>query len=551
MPPKRAAVLMVQGTASHVGKSVLVAALCRIFAQDGWRVAPFKAQNMSLNSYVTPDGGEIGRAQAVQAEAARIAPRVEMNPILLKPEKDWRSQVIVLGKPYAVADARPYFNMRDLLWPVVTRSLDTLRDEFDIVVIEGAGSPAEINFRDREIVNMRVALYAQAPVLLVGDIDKGGVLASLVGTLALLEPDERATIKAFIINKFRGDLSLLTPALDMLLERTGVPVLGVLPYFRDIHIPEEDALTPDHNPRPFPSPAGGSSSQFLPPLSQIPKKSSESGRGKVRMGGNALSGGIPQPTEPTLLDIAIPWLPHISNADDFDPLRREPGVRVRFVGYPSELGHPDLVILPGSKTTMADLTWLRQQGLADAICALRTHGVPVIGICGGYQMLGARLLDPDGIESDQPEMPGLGLLPVDTVFQGDKSTHQVSGVVGQGRGLLSRCPDLPFTGYEIHMGRSVGGDAAPFHITRRSNAPVDVRDGAQDPDGLTLGCYIHGLFHNRALRRGILEWLAARKSVTLPPSLEVDQDGEYDRLADLVRANLDMRFVYGLIGLRR
>ena len=313
---------MVQGTASHVGKSVLVAALCRIFRQDGFRVAPFKAQNMSNNSYVTRDGGEIGRAQAVQAEAAGVEARVEMNPVLLKPEADHTSQVVLMGRPLQAAGSRDYFRLKPQLWESVSSSLDRLRDSFDLVIAEGAGSPAEINLKATEIVNMRVARYADAPVLLCGDIDRGGVFASLVGTLELLEPEERKTIKGFVINKFRGDVSLLTDGLTWLEERTGIPVAGVVHHYRDIHIPEEDSV--------------------------------------------ALELSAPTTVHP-VLDIAVVQLPHISNFDDFDLLAREPGVSLRYVSSPAELGKPDMVILPGTKTTIPDLAWMNSRGLTQAV----------------------------------------------------------------------------------------------------------------------------------------------------------------------------------------
>lgn len=504
-------VLMVQGTASHAGKSLTATALCRIFAQDGLRVAPFKAQNMSLNSFVTPDGGEFGRAQAVQADAARVAPSVEMNPILLKPEGGRRSQVVVMGKPMRVASAREYYTMKPALWPIVTQALDALRAQYDIVVIEGAGNPAEINLKEQEIVNMRVARYANAPVLLVGDIDRGGVFASLFGTMALLEPQERALVKAFVINKFRGDPSLLDPGLDMLRERTGVPFAGVVPYFTDIHIPEEDSLGLD------------------PPQAQADAQDAP-------------------------LDIAVIRLPRIANFDDFDPLRREPCALVRYVASAADLGAPDLIVLPGSKTTVADLDWLRRVRLDAAVIARRRAGTPLIGICGGYQMLGRRILDPDGVESDAPETRGLGLLPSTTLFAPDKATHQVRAKVAAAdkeTGLLAGCAGADIVGYEIHMGRTSGEGAAAFRVAERSGVAADSPDGALDADGLTLGTYIHGLFHNHALRRAMLMWLAARKGVTLPDGAIVDLDAEYDKLADLVRRSLDMRMVYEMAGLRR
>ena len=376
---------MVQGTASHVGKSVMVSALCRILRQDGFRVAPFKAQNMSNNSYVTADGGEIGRAQAAQAQAAGVEPKVEMNPVLLKPEADHTSQVVLMGRPQGSTGAREYFDrIKPRLWQAVRKSLNSLREDFDVVVIEGAGSPAEINLKAAEIVNMAVARYANAPVLLCGDIDRGGVFASLVGTMELLEPDERALVRGFIINKFRGDLSLLTDGLTWLEQRTGVPVAGVVPYFRDIHIPEEDSV----------------------PLEYAAPASKES-----------------------LLDIAVVYLPHISNFDDFDPLARENGVSLRYVASPGQLGRPDLVILPGTKTTIPDFCWMEERSIPQAVQEAHRNGSAIIGICGGYQMLGTGISDPHNVESSRSECKGLGLLPSSTVFAPSKETHRILGHV--------------------------------------------------------------------------------------------------------------------------
>ncbi len=501
-----ARVVMVQGTSSHAGKSVLATALCRIFARDGLRVAPFKAQNMSLNSYATPDGAEIGRSQAVQAAAAMAAPRAEMNPVLLKPEGDSRSQVVLMGRPAAVATAREYHDLKPAVWDIVTAALDRLRTEYDVVVIEGAGSPAEINLKQHDIVNMRVALHADAPVLLVGDIDRGGVFAQFVGTMALLEPDERALVKGHVINKFRGDPSLLAPGLEFLEERTGVPVAGVIPFYTGIHVPEEDSL------------------------GLTPENGEDDGED---------------------LDVAVIRLPHVANFDDFDPLRHEPGVRVRYVGRTDELEDPDLVVLPGSKTTVADLDWLRATGLAERVVALRRGGTPVVGICAGYQMLGAALLDPDGVESPRAETPGLGVLRGSTTFLPHKSTHQVRGRVAGARGLLGGCAEAEVTAYEIHMGvTSSAGHAQPFVVESRSGREVDEPDGALDDDGLTLGTYLHGLFHNRAVRRSILECASRRRGVALPASTEdVDPNAEYDKLAALVREHLDMELVYRATGL--
>lgn len=498
----KAKVVMVMGTASDVGKSVVATALCRILTQDGWQVAPFKAQNMSLNSFAVPDGGEIGRAQVVQAEAARVTPTVDMNPVLLKPVADHRSQVVVLGVPMVTKSAAEYYEMKSKLWPIVTGALDRLRDEYDVVVIEGAGSPAEINLKEQEIVNMSVAKYADAAVILVGDIERGGVFASLVGTMALLDDEECSLIKGFLINKFRGDPGLLTSGLGMLEERTGVPVLGVLPHFTDIQIPQEDSLGID---------AG------------------------------AESAGTP------VLDIAVMRLPHMANFDDFDPLRVEPGIAVRYVADADDLGSPDLMVIPGSKTTVEDLEWLREQGLDAAITACRKQGTPVIGICGGYQLLGERILDPEGVESSQAEVAGLGLLPVTTVFGGTKATQQVEGTVNVAMGLLADCAGIPIKGYEIHMGTTDGGGL--FSLNKRSGATVDELDGAMDADGLTLGTYMHGLFHNREFRRRVLGRLAAWKGVVLPPGVDVDLDAEYDKLAELVRANVDMEALYRVTGL--
>ncbi|MFA5317574.1 MAG: cobyric acid synthase, partial [Dehalococcoidales bacterium] len=353
--------IMIQGTASSVGKSVLVAALCRILKQDGWRVAPFKAQNMSLNSCATVEDGEIGRAQAVQAQAAGLEPSVDFNPVLLKPQAGSRSQLIVRGKVTRTISAADYYRHTPELLSVVTQSLERLRATYDIIVIEGAGSPAEINLKSREIVNMRVAKMAASPVLLVGDIDRGGVFAAFVGTLALLDDDERDFVKGFIINKFRGDIGLLQPGLEMLEQLTAKPVFGVVPYYRDIRIAQEDSVYLEERPDDVP--------------------------------GNDL-------------DIAVIRLPHIANYDDFDPLE-EDVVAVRYVSRPEELGKPHLIILPGTKSTVSDLAHLKRSGLAREIVRQVMEGTPIIGICGGYQMLGKRILDPLGIESKAATIPGL------------------------------------------------------------------------------------------------------------------------------------------------
>lgn len=503
--------LMVQGTASSVGKSIVTAGLCRLFHQQGLRVAPFKSQNMALNAFVTADGGEIGRSQAVQAAAARVVPSVDMNPILLKPERDTRAQLIVRGKPAGSLGAADYDMHKTELRGVVAESLSRLRAEYDVIVIEGAGSPAEINLKAREIVNMFVAELADAPVLLVGDIDRGGVFAAFVGTLALLEPHERARVAAFVINKFRGDVGLLAPGLEMLRERTGVPVLGVLPYLRSLRIADEDSGALDERPR------------------------------QRRAG-------------PDELDIAIVRLPRISNYDDFQPLDHEPNVVVRYVERAAELEGADLVVLPGTKSTLADLAWLRAEGLADAIVARAARGGLTLGVCGGCQMLGRCITDAARIESEHTEGQGLGLLDLHTEFGAHKRTAQVRARAAH-RSFLA-ADDAAISGYEIHMGRiSHAPDCrAAFEITARSGRPDAALDGALDgavsPDGVVVGSMIHGLFDNVAVRRVIIAHL--RRAKNLPPmpvsAPSSSTPDELDRLADTLRAHLDMRLLLGLIG---
>jgi adenosylcobyric acid synthase len=494
-----ASVLMVQGTASSSGKSLLVTALCRIFAQDGVHVAPFKAQNMALNSFVTPEGREIGQAQAVQAEAAGIPPHVDMNPILLKPEGDACSQVVVMGCPWQTLPATSYYERKQILWEKVTAALARLRARYELVVIEGAGSPAEINLRQSDIVNMAVALHADAPVLLVGDIDRGGVFASMVGTLVLLDEEERQLVRGLVINKFRGDVRLLQPGLKMLEERTGVPVLGVVPYLHDLHIAEEDSVA----------------------LEEAPATAESDGT----------------------LDVAVIRLPRISNFDDFDALALEPGVQLRYVNTTQQLGQPHAVILPGTKHTLSDLGWLRSRGLDRRIVDLVWQGAAIVGICGGYQMLGQSISDPLGVESPAgAQCAGLNLLPVATEFAAAKATHQVRAEPLPGPGFLATVAGTKVTGYEIHMGHSqrMGEDARPlFRVTRRSGQPVELFDGAVDAIGRIWGTYLHGLFDNTEFRRA---WL--RSLGWSPPNQEVNlaavRQASYDRLAAAVRSSLDM-----------
>jgi adenosylcobyric acid synthase len=500
---------MVVGTTSSAGKSLLVTALCRIYARRGVRVAPFKAQNMSNNAAVCADGAEIGRAQAVQAAAASVEPTALMNPLLLKPEADSRSQIVLLGRPLTTESAQTYFERKRTFWETVTASLDRLREAYELVVIEGAGSPVELNLKSRDIVNMAVARYAEAPVLIVGDIDRGGVFAQLLGTLWLLEPEERELVKGLVVNKFRGDMALFTDGVQILEERGGVPVLGVVPYLRDLGIPEEDAVALDE------------------PLFNR-KHGCTHGR---NCGGDT--------------DVTVIKLPLISNFDDFDPLVAESGVQVRYVSSPQELGRPDAVILPGTKSTVADLAWLRARGLAQRIVQLAQEGVPVVGICGGYQMLGRAIHDPGHVESSVEEVAGLGLLPIDTTFKGEKATHRAEAVVLEAPGWLSALQGAALRGYEIHMGQT--RTASPWiAITGRSGQPMEVRDGATSQDGQIWGCYLHGLFENEQLRRA---WLSTLGWDYRHGSALSGYEAAFERLADEVEAALDMAALDAMLGL--
>ncbi|HEX2324522.1 MAG TPA: cobyric acid synthase [Chloroflexota bacterium] len=502
-----ARVLMLQGTASSVGKSLLCAGICRLLRQDGYRVAPFKAQNMALNSFATPEGLEIGRAQAVQAAAAGIPPHVDMNPILLKPEADSRSQVVLMGRPAGSMSARDYFRRKLDLWPTVCAALDRLRQGYEVVVIEGAGSPAEVNLREREIVNMRVARHAGAPVFLVGDIDRGGVMAALGGTLALLLPAERALVKGLIVNRFRGDVTLFRDGVSFLEQHTGLPVLGVVPYVPGLRIADEDSVALES--RPLGAPAPGAA-----------------------------------------VDVAVIRLPHIANFDDFAPLEAEPGVGLRYVEEASDLGWPEIVVLPGTKTTIADLEWLRRARLAERILGLAAAGSAVLGICGGYQMLGRRLRDPQGVETPGgADVPGLGLLPVETVFLPRKATRQVQGSVAAQEGPLAGARGAAVTAYEIHMGETTplpDAPSPPFFILEDGRP-----DGTLAPGGRVAGTYLHGAFQCQPLRRALLTWGAARngKDLDTPGTPQSDAEAEYDRLAAVLRQALDVPLLYQIAGL--
>ncbi|WP_088547697.1 cobyric acid synthase [Paenibacillus aquistagni] len=521
----RGRAIMLQGTASDVGKSVVTTALCRIFKQDGYKVAPFKSQNMALNSYVTPDGKEIGRAQGVQAEACGIMATTDMNPVLIKPMQDMQSQVVVHGKPYLNMSARNYrTDFLPTAKEIVTAAVERLKADYDLVVMEGAGSPAEINLKHNDIVNMNMAAWAEAPVILVADIDRGGVFASIVGTLELLEPAERDRVTGFIINKFRGDVELLRPGLDWLEERTGKPVLGVLPYADDLDIEAEDSVQ----------------------LAQW--------KGRVDPEND--------------IDIAVMALPRISNFTDIDPLNAEHDVRVRYVRRLDELGDPDIIILPGTKSTIADLEWLQASGLAAGIEQIRSRRAQlgkktwVAGICGGYQMLGRSLADPHGVETEAgTKVAGLGLLPLRTTFTLEKRTEQVAGTVVSLHHKWGSMRGIAVQGYEIHMGTSHvdedGGIEQRRGLLELSNLNVSemeqgeaLLDGTLSEDGYVFGTYLHGIFHNDAFRRQWLNMVRESKGIEpLPLMLHYQEQREqaFDRLADLARAHLDMERIYSII----
>ena len=479
--------IMIQGTMSNAGKSLLCAGLCRILRQDGYRVAPFKSQNMALNSFITKDGGEMGRAQVVQAEAAGIEPDVRMNPILLKPTTDVGSQVIVAGQVQGNMRAMEYYRRKPEYIPAILEAYNSLASEYDIIVIEGAGSPAEINLKQEDIVNMGLAKLVDAPVLLVGDIDRGGVFAQLYGTVALLEEDERKRIKGTIVNKFRGDRSILEPGIRILEELCGVPVAGVIPYTH-VDIDDEDSLT----------------ERFA------------------------------RTTERKLLDIAVIRLPRISNFTDFTPFERYANVSLRYVERVADLHSPDMILIPGTKSTIADLKWLRQSGLEAAVLKAASAGTLVFGICGGYQMLGRKVSDPDQVEAaGTTEIQGLELLDMDTVFQGEKVQTQVSGTFDGVTGMLSGLNGMDYTGYEIHMGRS-----------QEKKPPLQGR-------GNVYGSYIHGIFGAPGVSDQILRAICAQKGLDFAAlgtfDLQEYKGRQYDLLADVVRGGLDMELIYRII----
>lgn len=503
--------IMIQGTMSNAGKSILTGGLLRVLKQDGVKAAPFKSQNMALNSFITMEGLEMGRAQVMQAEAAMIEPSVRMNPILLKPTNDTGSQVIVNGEVTGVMSATEYFRKKREYIPAILEAYHSLAAEYDVIVIEGAGSPAEINLKKDDIVNMGMAAMVDAPVLLAGDIDRGGVFAQIVGTIVLLEEEEKRRIKGTIINKFRGDKEILRPGLRMLEEKTKIPVCGVVPYFH-LDIDDEDSLT---------------------------ERFSEKGG-------------------PGLIDIAVIRLPRISNFTDFAALEYRKEISLRYVDAPGNFGEPDAVLIPGSKNTIQDLLWMRQNGLEGKIIRHAKKGKLVFGICGGYQMLGESIYDPEGVEQ-KGEIRGMGLLPVRTVFETAKTRTRVEGRFLKMEGILKEMADVPVEGYEIHMGTTefVNKAAAPLvNLVYEADTAVSGggegktrADGAQS--GNVYGCYVHGIFDSPEAAKGIsaalLKWKGYDADMAETMDLKAYKETQYDLLADIIRDNLDMKRIYEII----
>lgn len=496
--------IMIQGTMSNAGKSLLAAGLCRIFHQDGYRVAPFKSQNMALNSFITSEGLEMGRAQVMQAEAAGTEPSVLMNPILLKPTNDVGSQVIVNGEVLGTMSARDYFKYKKKLVPDIMKAFNKLAEENDIIVIEGAGSPAEINLKNEDIVNMGMAKMAKAPVLLAGDIDRGGVFAQLYGTVELLEEDERKMIKGLIINKFRGDKTILDPGVAMLEEKCGIPVVGVAPYM-NIQVEDEDSLTERFE----------------------------------------------RPQEVGQIDMAVIRVPRISNFTDFNPLESIPGVSLRYVQHPSDLMHPDVIFLPGTKNTMEDLKWLRESGMETLILKAAACGTLIFGICGGYQMMGELLQDPKGVEAGG-ELKGMGLLPIQTVFAGEKMRTRVQGTFEGLSGSLSSLSQVPLEGYEIHMGvTTYTEEPCPLVQIQEETGERRIRyDGARKNN--CYGCYVHGIFDQACVASGFVSALLKEKGYDAGQLERLDwkayKETQYNKLAEIIRESLDMEYIYQILG---
>ena len=494
--------IMVQGTMSNAGKSLLAAGLCRIFKQDGYRVAPFKSQNMALNSFITEEGLEMGRAQVMQAEAAGIKPSVLMNPILLKPTNDVGSQVIVNGEVLGTMSARDYFKYKKTLVPDVMKAYNALAAENDIIVIEGAGSPAEINLKDEDIVNMGMAKMAKAPVLLVGDIDRGGVFAQLIGTVELLEDDEKAMVKGLIINKFRGDKTILDPGVQMLEERSHIPVVGVAPYL-DIQVEDEDSLTERFD------------------------RKQEAG----------------------VIDIAVIRTPRISNFTDFNPFESIPGVSLRYVKHPRDLHSPDMIILPGTKNTMGDLIWMRESGMEAAVLKEASRGKLIFGVCGGYQMLGETLSDPHGVENGG-SMKGMGLLPMETVFAEKKTRTRVQGHFEELSGVFAPLSGAEVEGYEIHMGESILKENAGT-VTRITDSVSGEKKEEGAFSGNVCGTYIHGIFDKEASAEAMIRVIGEKKGIDVENMTGVDfaafKEQQYDILAAELRKHLDMKKIYEIL----
>ena len=475
--------IMVQGTMSNAGKSLLAAGLCRIFKQDGYSVAPFKSQNMALNSFITAEGLEMGRAQVVQAEAAGIAPSVKMNPILLKPTTEMGSQVIVNGEVHGNMRAAEYFRYKKKLIPEILSAYSSLAAEHDIIVIEGAGSPAEINLKSEDIVNMGLAELVDSPVLLAGDIDRGGVFAQLYGTVMLLPEHEQRRVKGIIINKFRGDVEILRPGLAMLEELVNIPVIGTVPMMQ-LDIDDEDSL----------------------------------------------SERLVRETSPRPIDIAVLRLPYLSNFTDFAPFEQLESVSLRYIKTPAQLGNPDLIILPGTKSTMADLRWMRQSGLEGLVLRAAARGVPIFGICGGFQMMGKALRDPDSVEGGG-DMAGMGLIDIETVFKTQKTREQIRGRINKTEGIFAGISGAEYEGYELHMG-----------VSSRTDAVLS--------SGNNYGTYIHGIFDRAEICREIVTALARKKGISLdesPQNREEYRQQQYDKLADGMRAALDMQKIYAIL----
>ena len=499
-----AKVLMVQGTMSNAGKSLLTAGLCRIFKQDGYKVAPFKSQNMALNSFITDKGLEMGRAQVMQAEAAGIEPDVRMNPILLKPTNDTGSQVIVNGEVRGTMSARDYFAYKHNLIPDIMEAFNGLAAENDIVVIEGAGSPAEVNLKEEDIVNMGMAKMAKAPVLLVGDIDRGGVFAQLIGTVNLLEEDEKKMVKGLIINKFRGDKTILDPGVEILEEKSGIPVVGVAPY---LHIDVEDE--------------------------------------------DSLSERLTSSDKADLIDIAVIRLPRISNFTDLNVMETIPGVSVRYIRNPQELRDPDMIVIPGSKNTISDLLWMRQNGLEAAILKQAHEGKVIFGICGGFQMLGETLSDPTGVETTG-EVRGMGLLPVETVFMDGKTRTRVEGGFHLEGSIFEdiEIKNLKAEGYEIHMGQSTLKEGAKRLLTVTDAVTGETKEDGAYKDNV-FGTYIHGIFDGPEIAQTIVKILAERKGAELGDlgtlSYAEYKETQYDLLAAGLREHLNMKKIYEIL----